>query len=427
MSYLTTSVFTCLRKITLILIASNFSHCEFKTTDIAVQSKLNSFLTDQSLKETESSEAFLQPIIIQPEPLKHAYRAGTESSLVSQYIRRIFQDKQAGLWFGTVGDGACRYYRDTLRYFTKNQFLNTCSVQDIKENRSGTLWFATNEGLVRYDGKSFQCLTEKNGLTAKHIQSLLIDHSGKVWAGTSNGLFVYDPLTRDSIFFKSISFPEEGDKKEIRCMMEDRNGKIWFCPKGPGLYVLERATEFQALRHFGQAEGLPTKQINYLIQDKKGIIWLASQGGGLIRHDPLSLSSVSQPFTVYKEEKGSNEYWYLLSDSKNNLWVSQRGSVRIYSPAEQAGDLKTFTSYSSEDGLTNCCVQSIFEDRSGIIWLGTGEGLFLVNPKKDVVACHQNQCAHAAKGQTRVHAEKKLKAVLQIRKDTPWPKLLAEH
>ncbi len=40
---------------------------------------------------------------------------------ISDYIRRIFQDKNGHLWFGTNGDGVCRYDGKELEYFSIRQ------------------------------------------------------------------------------------------------------------------------------------------------------------------------------------------------------------------------------------------------------------------------------------------------------------------
>ena len=40
-----------------------------------------------------------------------------DTTLVSQYIRSIFQDSKGNLWFGTIDDGVVRYDEKTLTYF----------------------------------------------------------------------------------------------------------------------------------------------------------------------------------------------------------------------------------------------------------------------------------------------------------------------
>jgi len=43
----------------------------------------------------------------------------SDSSLqISEYVRRIFQDKNGNIWCGTNDDGVCRYDGKTLTYFS---------------------------------------------------------------------------------------------------------------------------------------------------------------------------------------------------------------------------------------------------------------------------------------------------------------------
>lgn len=366
---------------------------------------------------------YQRPLIQQPELLKHQYDKGTRSPLVSQFIRRIYQDKQSQIWFGTVGDGACFYDGKTLTYLTRKEFLNGSSIQDIKEDRKGNLWFATSEGLILRRGQHYERLAEESGLGAKHIQSLLIDRSGKVWAGTSAGLFQYDPAISDSIHFREINFPEPIEKKEIRCLLEDQKGDIWFSPKRAGIYVLSHAGIPSKLKHLGLAQGLPVLDINYLLQDKKGIIWLATQGGGLCRYDPYRLTDGVQDILSFREEKGSNECWYLMEDSKNNLWVSKRGEIRCYSPSDLRNNLVTFEAYSSRHGLTNCCVQCIYEDQQGGIWIGSGEGLFFIKHTNTLITCQRKNCGHGDFQRNPEHLKTLAGACIQLTKDTLWPPL----
>ena len=37
---------------------------------------------------------------------------------ISEFVRRIFQDKRGDLWFGTNGDGVIRYDGGFLEYFS---------------------------------------------------------------------------------------------------------------------------------------------------------------------------------------------------------------------------------------------------------------------------------------------------------------------
>jgi ligand-binding sensor domain-containing protein len=371
------------------------------------------------VKETEA----LPPHVVQPEPSRTAFNSRSKSDLVSQYIRRIYQDRKGNLWFGTVGDGVCNYDGSILRYFTRQQGLNDCSVQEIKEDKKGRLWFATTKGLIVYDDAQFKRYGEKDGLPSEHIQSLLIDRSGAVWAGTDKGLFMARAEAEEGFHFENIPFLEPEERREIKCLLEDRNGTIWFSPKQAGLYNIRPSQSRQSPERVGLPGADDHLLIYHLAQDAKGYLWLATAGSGLCRYDPLSRSPTTTPFLSYKEEKGSNECWYVLIDSHNNLWVSVRGAVRCYTPDHQAGNLLRYIRYGQGEGLNNCCTQCIFEDQTGAIWLGTGEGLFRIPPDAAVTLCMQNKCGHRREEHNDQQAHEALTkhVVRAMTKTAAWP------
>jgi len=55
-----------------------------------------------------------------------------DTTLVSQYIRSIFQDSKGNLWFGTLGEGVVRYDVKTLTYFSNPDGFVNNTVYAIK-------------------------------------------------------------------------------------------------------------------------------------------------------------------------------------------------------------------------------------------------------------------------------------------------------
>ena len=120
-------------------------------------------LKDIPLQKTDSpkneyNSPFLQPEINVP---------------ISEFVRRIFQDKSGNLWFGTNGDGVARYNGKSLDYFSVNEGFGGVAVRGIIEDNDGNIWFGTERGLTKYDGSSFVNFTEKDGLNNDNIWSLL--------------------------------------------------------------------------------------------------------------------------------------------------------------------------------------------------------------------------------------------------------------
>src|SRR5688500_2921682 len=103
-----------------------------------------------------------------------------DTTLVSQYIRSIFQDSKGNLWFGTIGEGVVRYDVKTLTYFSNPDGFNNNTVYAINEDKNGNLWFGTDQGVYKFDGKTFRNYNQKDGLSHIDIsrKSILVDKSG---------------------------------------------------------------------------------------------------------------------------------------------------------------------------------------------------------------------------------------------------------
>lgn len=82
------------------------------------------------------------------------------------------------------------------------------------------------------------------------------------------------------------------------------------------------------------------------------------------------IQSAGQPTLI--KTHGTSEYDNVhcgLQDKAGNLWFGTTGEgVYRY-------DGKLFTNFTTQDGLTNNTVWSIFEDKAGNIWFGTADGL----------------------------------------------------
>ena len=74
-----------------------------------------------------------------------------DTTLVSQYIRSIFQDSKGNLWLGTLGEGVVRYDVKALTYYSNPEGFNSTSVYAINEDNNSNLWFGTDQGVYKYD------------------------------------------------------------------------------------------------------------------------------------------------------------------------------------------------------------------------------------------------------------------------------------
>jgi ligand-binding sensor domain-containing protein len=301
-----------------------------------------------------------------------------DTTLVSQYIRSIFQDSKGNLWFGTIGEGVVRYDVKTLTYFSNPEGFHSKSVFAINEDKTGNLWFGTDQGVYKYDarlndeagqGRTFRNYNEKDGLNHIDIsrKSILVDKSGTIWVGTHGGVYQYDP-SADSKGEQCFSLFPLLPPINVAGIMEDKKGNIWFASSDKGVFRYDGKT----IVNFNGKEGLSENYAGGMAQDKIGNMWFTMKNG-ICKFD-------GKTFTDYtpKDGLGGTEFWGIIIEQSGIVWITARGSTTRFDPSVPLPNPKAFTVFTSANGL-NCCVQSMYQDKSGNMWWGAGQGLFRFN------------------------------------------------
>jgi len=267
-------------------------------------------------------------------------------------------------------------------------------------DKDGNLWFSiSGEGAYRYDGKSFTNFTTKDGLCNNNVGSIIQDKAGNILLGTSNGICKYDGNK-----FKKYPVP---DTLSITCMLEDKDGNLWFGARGRGIYRYNGTNLTNLLykyKHpfFGDKY---EQYISDIIQDKNGNIWFSSwNGGGVWKYDGKNLKNFLPPLDYYKTDQDkrssgnqqnslnfisnnnsfvqSQEYisddmiFSIMEDKAGNIWFATRnhGACRY--------DGKKFTSFGTKEGFLSSNAYAILEDKKGNLWFTT---------EKDGVWCYDGK------------------------------------
>lgn len=104
---------------------------------------------------------------------------------------------------------------------------------------------------------------------------------------------------------------------------------------------------------------------NSMLCDKRGNLWFGTQGGGVSKYDGRS-------FTTYTTAQGlgNDIVRSMIEDKAGNLWFSTNGG------GATKYDGRTFTTYTEAQGLASNNIFSTMEDEDGNIWFGTdGSGV----------------------------------------------------
>ncbi len=311
----------------------------------------------------------------------------TAQGLTNNYVSSITQDSKGNLWFGTNGGGVSRYDGKSFTNFTKLQGLVNNNVMSITQDSKGNLWFGTyGGGVSRYDGKSFTNFTSAQGLGNNTVLSITLDGKENLWFGTNGG----GVCRYDGKSFTNFTTAQELPIDGVVSITQDSQGDLWFGTDGRGMSRYDG----KSFTNYTTAQGLAKNYVLSISQDSKGNLWFGTYGGGVSRYDGKS-------FTNFTTAQGlaNNTVFSITQDSKGDLWFGTYGGASRYDgnrvvaieaalqrgetiPERMQQDLKrengkfvkSFTNYTTVQGLAYNYVRSIIQDSKGILWFGTDGG-----------------------------------------------------
>lgn len=108
-----------------------------------------------------------------------------------------------------------------------------------------------------------------------------------------------------------------------------------------------------------RTQGVISGNVGCELQDKAGNLWFSTSGEGVYRYDGKSFTN----FTT-KNGLSSNEVSAIIEDKKGNILLGTKSGICKY-------DGEKFSKYFESDSLSKLVITSLLKDREGNIWLGT--------------------------------------------------------
>lgn len=282
----------------------------------------------------------------------------------------MLQDKHGAYWIGSNGEGVYRYDGKKQQHFTTKDGLVSNYVLSIQEDSAGRLWFTTRDGVSRYDGSTFTNVTSNiNNAPFNTFKP----KPGSVYFSRTNGVCYYDGTTYAMFTLHPLTYQPPVNTPYraygVYVTYVDRAGNVWFGTQEKGVCVFNGRTFSYLDKH--NLGGGPAVRAIY--QDRNGVMWFGNNGGGLFRYDRGVLRNITEEQHLGNEDflkkkmpvdkPGSMARVFAINeDADGNLWI---GTV-------DAGvwkyDGKTFTNYTTRDGLAGSSVTVIYKDRKGALW-----------------------------------------------------------
>lgn len=269
-------------------------------------------------------------------------------------LKAVLHDRDGNLWIGTMGQGLFRVHGGVTEQFTERDGLSGDAVTALLEDRAGNIWVATMNGLDRFREPKVARWANVQGLSGNLVTVVRSTHNGDLWVGSMGGGL--DLMVRSGIsHFRIFSEPPRTD---VLSLFEDAHDTLWLgTTRGPG------TLQGMAFHVIPSENGEAYERVLAFAQDHEGTIWLADAERGLaaVRNNTI----VPAHFPGI-DDQGIHQ---LAIDRAGNLWV---GYVQAGVAVIGGG---TCRRYRSADGLAPGCVQAVFEDRTGAVWVGTTRGM----------------------------------------------------
>ena len=314
----------------------------------------------------------------------YSYNAALPNSASSDNIKSLFVDKDGGIWLGTEGYGIDWFYPQKQFFgniqttLTKEETLPYNWCRAVTQDSADNLWLGTAKGLSCYnmETEKFSNYINQPGKVifySNSIRSLATDKKGFVWIGTGSGLNRYDPKTKRFEFF--------GESKGIPGIFVwflylDHQGRVW-AGGNQGIYRWNEEKErFDNFEEDPLLQKFTGRVFRTMLQDSKGRYWFGVDGA--LMYDPgkkVAKHYVPQPGSVSLADE---TVFSIAEDKEGLIWMGTANGLSSFNPAKEQ-----FSNYTKKDGLPSNETSSLLVDGLGRLWMGTANGLCVFDKRRN--------------------------------------------
>jgi streptogramin lyase len=284
------------------------------------------------------------------------------------------------LWIGT-GGGLDKLDRETGKFI--HYLHNEYWINSIHEDKTGILWMGTNNGVVEFDQTAGSFTQYRHdpkdprSLSSNNVSSICGDEEGGLWIGTyDRGLNAFDTRSRKvTHYVHDEKDPGSLNSNFIAAVYRERSGTLWILSANQGVNKLNRPKPlFTKYPYEAQA---PLGFLRGVFEGTDGKIWIR-KSKGWEKFDPKTETFVRMPL--------DQDLYPFAEDREGNLWIGPRSGGLC--KRDQHGHLTSFHDSSGREfrQLVNC----FSEGQGGRFWIGTLDGdVFAVDPAAHTVTLVQ--------------------------------------
>ena len=312
---------------------------------------------------------------------------------VDRNVNGMACDRKGNIWIGSDQLGLLMMDPNTReitpvqpRNINDSQWITEkVSIQSVYVDDTDLLWVGTEKSGIAYSG---QYIYRFGSDHIGDVTAITQDENGTVWYGTSDrGIVNYEGMLASM---------------KVSALATTRDGSLWVGSKRNGLTrILNGSATLYSLAKDSMST-LIDDHINALCTDKVGNLWIATNGGLQVYNPKMNT------FSSYTRESGKlntnniTSLFYNKNGKSNDLYIGTAEGLVIFN-LSSTEKLTLTGNTSNSKSFTNNFITQVVQDSRGLVWIGTREGLNILNLENDSLnyltekqgLCNNNVCGIA--------------------------------
>ncbi|MCP4783303.1 MAG: hypothetical protein GY903_00300 [Fuerstiella sp.] len=271
-------------------------------------------------------------------------------------ILNVLTDSRGDLWVGTRA-GSFKRHGEMFVSYGEDKGGPGGYIARIFEDREANLWFCSRTSVAMLTNEAVISFPTDSSLSSRVIDVVMARENGDIWVA------VRDAVHRISGGASSVFRIGEGRKNLMfSSILETQSGTVLFGTFGAGIFEFSKGQLTPYDWHDGQTPG---DLVVNLFEDHEGGLWISSVKD-LYRYHDGKLTKLERNEDVPADNYRST---VILQDRQKTVWIGTRTGISEYANGE-------FTQYTLPDSQDGNEVLCLLEDDDGFLWVGTSNGLY---------------------------------------------------
>lgn len=277
----------------------------------------------------------------------------------------------------------------SIKHYSTEDGLSQDGILCITKDSEGFMWFGTSDGINRFDGRDFITYKSRPGdsssLSNNKIRNIIEDKAGYLWVKTyDNKVYRFDKRTE-----KFLAIPEgvasgKTPSAAIEKLVPSKSGDMWLITAHQGMLCAVNNAQSAVPQIYSYGKNLTgdfkicNDRINFLFEDSYGKVWVGTPDG-LCCLDKSNGRYYKQVAFAGKQLVFGSGFNFTCATERNGILYFGTTSGQMVSFNVSSGNFKTI------DIAKDIKLNAILASGSGNIYVSTDHGLAIINPKNTAI------------------------------------------